>query len=112
VCSKCIARGHYAAEKIIATDKETAKVVWETSSSDTPDMTFMAAPLAIEDKIIVAGLGAICPKTSNTNYSSTLSPLKMTRRESNSPFSCMRYTFARLMGSRHPPTPEPDSLGR
>jgi hypothetical protein len=28
----------------------------------------------------------------------------MTRRESDSPFSCMRYTFARLMGSRHAPS--------
>jgi hypothetical protein len=29
------------------------KVVWETSFSDTPDVTFTAAPLAIKDKIIV-----------------------------------------------------------
>jgi alcohol dehydrogenase (cytochrome c) len=39
--------------RIIATDKETGKVVWETSFSDTPDVTFTAAPLAIKDKIIV-----------------------------------------------------------
>src|ERR1700686_4647251 len=38
---------------IIATDKETGKVVWETSFSDTPDVTFTGAPLAIKDKIIV-----------------------------------------------------------
>jgi hypothetical protein len=38
--------------RIIATDKETGKVVWETSFSDTPDVTFTAAPLAIKDKII------------------------------------------------------------
>jgi alcohol dehydrogenase (cytochrome c) len=39
--------------RIIATDKESGKVVWETSFSDTPDVTFTAAPLAIKDKIIV-----------------------------------------------------------
>jgi alcohol dehydrogenase (cytochrome c) len=39
--------------RIIATDKETGKVVWEASFSDTPDVTFTAAPLAIKDKIIV-----------------------------------------------------------
>src|ERR1700731_329480 len=39
--------------RIIATDKETGKVVWETSFSDTPEVTFTAAPLAIKDKIIV-----------------------------------------------------------
>jgi alcohol dehydrogenase (cytochrome c) len=39
--------------RIIATDKESGKVVWETSFSDTPDVTFTAAPLAIKDKLIV-----------------------------------------------------------
>jgi alcohol dehydrogenase (cytochrome c) len=39
--------------RVIATDKETGKVAWETSFSDTPDVTFTAAPLAIKDKIIV-----------------------------------------------------------
>jgi alcohol dehydrogenase (cytochrome c) len=39
--------------RIIATDKETGKVVWESSFSDTPDVTFTAAPLAIKDKIII-----------------------------------------------------------
>src|SRR3984957_16112129 len=38
--------------RIVATDKETGKVVWETSFSDTPDVTFTAAPLAIKDNII------------------------------------------------------------
>jgi alcohol dehydrogenase (cytochrome c) len=41
------------APRIIATDKETGKVVWDTTFSDTPDVTFTAAPLAIKDKIIV-----------------------------------------------------------
>jgi alcohol dehydrogenase (cytochrome c) len=39
--------------RIIATDKESGKVVWESSFQDTPDVTFTAAPLAIKDKIIV-----------------------------------------------------------
>ena len=39
--------------RIIATDKETGKVVWESSFQDTPDVTFTAAPLPIKDKIIV-----------------------------------------------------------
>jgi alcohol dehydrogenase (cytochrome c) len=41
------------APRIIATDKETGKVVWDTTFTDTPDVTFTAAPLAIKDKIIV-----------------------------------------------------------
>jgi alcohol dehydrogenase (cytochrome c) len=38
--------------RIIATDKDTGKVVWETAFPDTPDVTFTSAPLAIKDKII------------------------------------------------------------
>src|SRR5258707_6525867 len=39
--------------RIIATDKESGRVVGETSFSDTPDVTFTAAPLAIKNKLIV-----------------------------------------------------------
>src|SRR5215468_3478459 len=39
--------------RIIATDKDSGKVVWETAFPDTPDATFTAAPLAIKDKIII-----------------------------------------------------------
>src|ERR1700680_2415793 len=42
-----------APPRIIATNKETGKVVWETSFPDTPDVTFTSAPLAIKDKIII-----------------------------------------------------------
>jgi alcohol dehydrogenase (cytochrome c) len=42
-----------APPRIIATDKETGKVVWETSFPDTPDVAFTSAPLAIKDKIII-----------------------------------------------------------
>src|SRR6266568_4396602 len=42
-----------APARIIATDKENGRVVWETSFPDTPDVTFTSAPLAIKDKIII-----------------------------------------------------------
>src|ERR1700738_5371739 len=42
-----------APPRIIATDKETGKVVWETSFPDTPDVTFTSAPLAIKVKIVI-----------------------------------------------------------
>ena len=41
------------APRIVATNKETGKVVWETSFPDTPDVTFTSAALAIKDKIII-----------------------------------------------------------
>ena len=47
------AGGFGNAPRIIATDKESGTVVWESSFQDTPDVTFTAAPLAIKDKIIV-----------------------------------------------------------
>src|SRR5215510_14691230 len=39
--------------RIIATDKDAGKVVWETAFPDTPDVTFTSAPLATKDKIII-----------------------------------------------------------
>ncbi len=41
------------APRIIATDKETGMVAWETTFTDSPVVTFTAAPLAVKDKIIV-----------------------------------------------------------
>jgi alcohol dehydrogenase (cytochrome c) len=44
--------------RMIATDKETGKVVWETNLSDgQPRVTFTAAPLAVKDKIIIGASG-------------------------------------------------------
>src|SRR5260221_17033 len=40
--------------RIIATDKESGKVVWETSFSDTPDVTFTAGAPAIQDKVLLS----------------------------------------------------------
>jgi alcohol dehydrogenase (cytochrome c) len=39
--------------RIIATNKETGKVVWETSFPDTPDVTFTSAALPIKDKLMI-----------------------------------------------------------
>src|SRR5262250_747711 len=41
------------APRIVATNKETGKVVWETSFPDTPDVTFTSAALPIKDKIVI-----------------------------------------------------------
>ena len=44
--------------RVIATNKDTGKVVWETNMSDgQPDLQFTAAPLAVKDKIIVGAAG-------------------------------------------------------
>src|SRR3974390_2400955 len=39
--------------RIVATNKETGQVVWETSFPDTPDVTFTSAALPIKDKLII-----------------------------------------------------------
>ncbi len=44
--------------RLIATNKETGKVVWETNLSDgQPDLQLSAAPLAVKDKIILGASG-------------------------------------------------------
>ncbi len=43
--------------RVIATNKDTGKVVWETNLHDQPDVQITAAPLAIKDKIIVGAAG-------------------------------------------------------
>jgi alcohol dehydrogenase (cytochrome c) len=44
--------------RMIATDKDTGKVVWETNLSDGQSrVTFSAAPLAVKDKIIIGASG-------------------------------------------------------
>jgi alcohol dehydrogenase (cytochrome c) len=42
-----------APPRIIATNKDTGKVVWETSFPDTPDVTFTSAALPIKDKLVI-----------------------------------------------------------
>ena len=44
--------------RIVATDKDSGKVVWETNmSTDQPELRITAAPLALKDKIIVGASG-------------------------------------------------------
>ena len=43
--------------RVIATNKESGKVVWETNVNDQPDVQLTAAPLAVRDKIIVGAAG-------------------------------------------------------
>ncbi len=46
-----------APARVIATNKDTGKVVWETNMHDQPDLQLTAAPLAIKDKIVVGAAG-------------------------------------------------------
>jgi alcohol dehydrogenase (cytochrome c) len=44
--------------RMIATNKETGKVVWETNLSDgQPEVIFSAAPLAVKDRIVIGASG-------------------------------------------------------
>jgi alcohol dehydrogenase (cytochrome c) len=43
--------------RVIATDKDTGKVVWETNLHDQPDVQITAAVLPVKDKIIVGAAG-------------------------------------------------------
>jgi alcohol dehydrogenase (cytochrome c) len=43
--------------RVIATDKDSGKVVWETNLNDQTDVQLTAAPLAVADKIIVGAAG-------------------------------------------------------
>ena len=43
--------------RVIATNKDNGKVVWETNLHDQPDVQITAAPLAVKDKIIVGAAG-------------------------------------------------------
>jgi alcohol dehydrogenase (cytochrome c) len=43
--------------RVIATDKETGKVVWDRSFLDQADLEFTAAPLALKDSIIIGSSG-------------------------------------------------------
>jgi alcohol dehydrogenase (cytochrome c) len=51
-----ISTANYPA-RVIATDKDNGKVVWETNLHDQPDVQLTAAPIAVKDKIIVGAAG-------------------------------------------------------
>jgi alcohol dehydrogenase (cytochrome c) len=43
--------------RVIATDKETGKIVWDKNLLDQADLELTAAPLALKDEILVGGSG-------------------------------------------------------
>ncbi len=43
--------------RVVATDRDSGKIVWERNLLDQPDLTLNAAPLALGDKIIVGASG-------------------------------------------------------
>ena len=45
------------AGRVIATDKETGKIVWDKNLLDQADLELTAAPLALKDEIVVGGSG-------------------------------------------------------
>src|SRR5207244_3999665 len=51
-----ISTANYPA-RVIATDKDTGKVVWETNVADQPDVQLTAAPLVVKDRIIQGAAG-------------------------------------------------------
>jgi alcohol dehydrogenase (cytochrome c) len=64
--------------RVIATDRDTGKVVWERNLRDQPDLTLNAAPLALADQILVGASGgdagvrdwlvSLDAKTGNVNW--------------------------------------------
>jgi alcohol dehydrogenase (cytochrome c) len=45
------------AGRVIATDKETGKIVWDKNMITEPDLELTAAPLALKDEILIGGSG-------------------------------------------------------
>jgi outer membrane protein assembly factor BamB len=43
--------------RVIGTDKETGKIVWDTNLLDQEGMEITAAPLALKDEVIIGGSG-------------------------------------------------------
>jgi alcohol dehydrogenase (cytochrome c) len=64
--------------RVIATDKETGKIVWDKNLLDQADLELTAAPLALKDLIVIGGSGgdrglrnwvaALDPKTGETKW--------------------------------------------
>jgi alcohol dehydrogenase (cytochrome c) len=43
--------------RVIATNKDTGKVTWETNLHDQPDVQLTAAPLVVKDKVLIGAAG-------------------------------------------------------
>jgi alcohol dehydrogenase (cytochrome c) len=70
--------------RVIATDKETGKIVWDKKIGDQPDLELTAAPLALKDSIVIGASGgdngvrnwlaALDPKTGDTQWKTFVVP--------------------------------------
>ena len=70
--------------RVVATDKETGKMVWDTNLHDQPDLELTAAPLALPDRLIIGASGgdrgvrdwiaALDPKTGKPQWKTYATP--------------------------------------
>ena len=63
--------------RVIATNKETGKVAWETNMADgQPDLQLTAAPMAIKDKIVLGAAGGDRGTRDSVSYTHLTLPTK------------------------------------
>src|SRR3954453_17017433 len=70
--------------RVVATDKESGKVVWDKKIGDQPDLELTAAPLALRDSILIGASGgdngvrdwlaALDPKTGDMQWKTFMVP--------------------------------------
>jgi alcohol dehydrogenase (cytochrome c) len=70
--------------RVIATDKESGKVVWDKKLGDQPDLELTAAPLALKDAIVIGASGGdngvrdwlagLDPRTGETQWKTFMVP--------------------------------------
>src|SRR5438552_12949026 len=70
--------------RVVATDKETGKVVWDKKIGDQPDLELTAAPLALKDSVVIGASGgdngvrdwlaALDPKTGDMQWKTFMVP--------------------------------------
>ena len=70
--------------RVVATDKETGKVVWDKKIGDQPDLELTAAPLVTKDSVLIGASGgdngvrdwfaALDPKTGDMQWKTFIVP--------------------------------------
>ncbi len=70
--------------RVIATDKDSGQIVWDKKLGDQPDLELTAAPLALEDSIVIGASGGdngvrdwlagLDPKTGDTQWKTFMVP--------------------------------------
>src|SRR5256714_14264789 len=70
--------------RVVATDKETGKVVWDKKVGDQPDLELTAAPLVTKDSVLIGASGgdngvrdwlaALDPKTGDMQWKTFIVP--------------------------------------